>query len=724
MRPLRLCLENFMSHRSTEIDCTQFRSVLIVGRHRTDPRTSMGIGKSNIFKAIEYVLFGETQVKLDKIIRYGCDRCKVTFDFEINGQVYRIVRSRIRKGGKSELRMFQQINNDWLDITQKTSTETEQELAKLVKISHVAFRSSILFAQADLHGLASVTPKERKAMLKEPLQISIYNKLEKIAKEKTSVVLKSAERTKILIDNLGQPDKDLTDLSEQKLNIKNQLIELDKQQLILQDRLQEYKNTFIKLQKFNVVNIDDLYRQLNKLQQEKKKLHDKIKEVNSLLIDNESKIEHLNQEFNKNKQILLKLEENHQTLLAKKVKTLSEIKEDLSKMTNREIEGRAYISQLQLEKTKFSRVIPDGDICEHCYQVVTREHRQICEEKRQNSLNEVLSKLEKYTSVLNAVKSKRNNYEIELNELNLYHSSLKNVVDKISVKKNDIEQNDKLLKQLSENISLRKNELKIYLDEEILLSHQEISIKNQIEEIKQNPSLKRLEEVQKSIASLENENKILIQKNSALNITLGVIEEKINTRNKDNITLNKLQDELILIEKELSMRVKVQQAFSSSGIPTMIINTILDDLQLIANDLLMKIRPGVEIIFLVAKTKADGQQEDTLDIVYRINGMEYEYEQLSGGQKVIVALCFKLALSLIIQHRIGVDIKFLMLDEVDSQFDESALESFVNVIKKWQEDFTIFVITHNKYVKDKFNRAILIEGDEVNGAVGSLVDSW
>ncbi len=724
MRPLRLCLENFMSHRSTEIDCTQFRSVLIVGRHRTDPRTSMGIGKSNIFKAIEYVLFGETQIKLDKIIRYGCDRCKVTFDFEINEQVYRIVRSRIRKGGKSELRMFQQINNDWLDITQKTSTETEQELTKLVKISHVAFRSSILFAQADLHGLASVTPKERKTMLKEPLQISIYNKYEKIAKEKTSAVLKNAEKIKILIDNLGQPDKDLIDLSVQKQNIKDQLIELDKQQLTLQDRLQEYKSIFIGLQKFDVVNVDDLYQQLNKLQQEKKRLHDKIKEVNNLLNSSESKIEHLNQEIDKNKQTLLKLEENHQSLLTKKVRTLSEIKEDLSKMTNREIEGRAYISQLQLDKTKFSRVIPDGDVCEHCCQIVTHEHRQVCEEKRQNSLSEVLSKLEKYTSVLNAVKTKRNNYEIELNEFNSYHSSLKNIVDKILIKKNDIEQNGKLLKQLSENISLRRNELKIYLDEEVLLSPQEILLKNQIEEIKQNPSLKRLEEVQKSIVSLENENKILIQKNSAFNVTLGVIEERINTRNKDKITLHKLQDELILIEKELSMRVKVQQAFSSSGIPTMIINTILDDLQLITNDLLMKIRPGVEVIFLVAKTKADGQQEDTLDIIYRINGMEYEYEQLSGGQKVIVALCFKLALSLIIQHRIGVDIKFLMLDEVDSQFDESALESFVNVIKKWQEDFTIFVITHNKYVKDKFNRAILIEGDEINGAIGSLVDSW
>ena len=724
MRPLRLLLEDFMSHRSTEIDCTQFRSVLIVGRHRTDPRTSMGVGKSNIFKAIEYVLFGEAQIKLDKIIRYGCDKCKVTFDFEINGQNYRIIRSRSRKGGKSELRMFQQIDNSWSDISQKTSTETEQELAKLIKISYVAFRSSILFAQADLHGLASVTPKERKAMLKEPLQISIYNKYEKIAKEKTAIVLKNAEKIKVLIDNLGQPDQDLLDLNTRKKEIQIQLTDFSQQQLALQCKLQEHKDIFIDLQKFDVISVDSLYQQLNKLQQDKKNLHHKIKEISSSLNDNESKIEHLEQEIVKNKQILVKLEENHQVLSIKKVRERSEIKEDLSKMTNKEIDGKVYISQLQADKIKFSRVIPDGDECEHCHQPVNHEHRRVCEEKRQNSLNETLVKLEKYTAVLNTVKTKRYQYETELNDLDSRDIALNNIVSKIAAKKNDIEQNNKLLKQLLENVQLRRSELKGYIDNEILLAPQEAALKNQIEELKQNPLLKRMEEVQKILVSLEGETKALVQKISTSHIALGMTEEKIDVRNKDKLTLHKLQEDLVLIEKELSLRIKVQQAFSSSGIPTMIINTILDDLQLVANDLLMKIRPGVEIVFLVAKTKADGQQEDTLDIVYRINGMEYEYEQLSGGQKVIIALCFKLALSLIIQHRIGVDIKFLMLDEVDSQFDESALESFVNVIKKWQDDFTIFVITHNKSLKDKFNHAILVEGDEVNGAVGTLVDSW
>lgn len=724
MRPLRICLEDFMSHRLTDIDCTQFKSALVVGRFRNDPRKAMGVGKSNIFKAIEYVLFGETQVKLDKLIRHGCDKCKVTFEFEVNDQAYRVVRSRFRKNAKSDLRMYHKVGDEWVDVTQKTSTETEQELAKIVKISHVAFRNSILFAQADLHGLASVTPRERKAMLKEPLQISIYNKYEKIAKEKSSSVIKSVEKCKTLIEGIGNPTEDLIKLREQQKGMQEQLACYEQQQIDFRTKLEELKNTLASLQKSNVIDIEELQRLLSKTQQDKKALNDKIKAANTFLNQNDTKLETTTQELGKAKEALFKLEESHQFLINTVVRSRADIKEDISKMTNKEIDGKAYISRLQSDKVKFSKTIPDGDICEHCNQPVSKEHRQTCEEKRKKDLTETISALEKYTGVLEAVRTKRIKYENELLQFDTRESSITNTSNKISSKKKEIEQYDGLLKQLAETIELRKVELKGLIESQILLATQETSLIAQVEEYKKSSILSEIGKVKQEVLAFEAQAKSLSQKISGLHVSLGMVSEKISSKEKDEVKLVELQASLAEKERELSMRLKVQQAFSSSGIPTMIINTILDDLQIVANDLLSQVRPGIEIVFLVAKTKSDGQQEDTLDITYRINGVDHEYEQISGGQKVIIALCLKLALSLIIQHRIGVDIKFLMLDEVDSQFDESALEAFVEVIRKWQDKFTIFVITHNKDLKDKFRHAILVEGDDVNGAMGSLVTSW
>lgn len=724
MRPLRLFLEDFMSHRSTDVDCTQFRSVLVVGRFKNDPRKSMGVGKSNIFKALEYVLFGETQVKLDKIIRHGCDKCRVTFEFEVSGHSYRVVRSRFRKSSKSDLRMYQKVVDTWTDITQKTATETEQELAKIVKISHVAFRSSILFAQADLHGLASVTPRERKAMLKEPLQISVYNKYEKIAKEKVATALKSVEKTRTIIEGLGKPADDLTKLSLEKVEIQTQLNGCEAQQAQLQISLAGARVEYVELQKANIINVDELYQQLAKIQQDKKAIHEKIKTTSIFLNKDENQREIAAQNLAKTQDVLAKLEENKVVLTNRVIRPKAEIKEDISKMTTKEIDGKAYISKLQSDRTKLSRVIPDGDMCEHCNQPVSKEHRESCESKRKQDLSEVLSNLEKYTSVLETVKAKRVKYEAELSEVDVRDNSLTTLSNKISAKKNEIEQIKLLLKQFGETINLRRTELKAQVDNESVLIPQELAVSKKIEDYKNSSIPSSIDEIKRRVFCFEADVKAAAQKISGLHVTLGMIEERLSAREKDKDKLLKLQEELELKEKELSMRMKVQQAFGSSGIPTMIINTILDDLQIIANDLLTKIRPGIEIIFSVAKTKSDGQQEDTLDITYRINGIEHEYEQMSGGQKVIISLCLKLALSLIIQHRIGVDIKFLMLDEVDSQFDESALEAFVEVIRKWQDRFTIFVITHNKDLKDKFAHAILVEGDDVNGAVGTLVNSW
>ena len=70
MIPRRICLEDFMSHGRTEIDCTAFDSILIVGQNKNNLRESNGVGKTTIFYAIDYVLFGVVPSDtIDEIIR-------------------------------------------------------------------------------------------------------------------------------------------------------------------------------------------------------------------------------------------------------------------------------------------------------------------------------------------------------------------------------------------------------------------------------------------------------------------------------------------------------------------------------------------------------------------------------------------------------------------------------------------------------------------------------
>ena len=172
------------------------------------------------------------------------------------------------------------------------------------------------------------------------------------------------------------------------------------------------------------------------------------------------------------------------------------------------------------------------------------------------------------------------------------------------------------------------------------------------------------------------------------------------------------------------MYPSVIQAFSSTGIPNLIIQNVLDDLQIEANTLLSQLKPGLQLSFFVEKTKGDGTETDTLDINYHINGKERYYEQLSGAMKLAVTFSLKLGLSFLLQKMIGTDIKLLLLDEIDQSLDKASVDAFADIVKFFQKDFTILIITHNDRLKDKFSHAVLVEQDINMVSKAGVVSAW
>ncbi len=143
-----------------------------------------------------------------------------------------------------------------------------------------------------------------------------------------------------------------------------------------------------------------------------------------------------------------------------------------------------------------------------------------------------------------------------------------------------------------------------------------------------------------------------------------------------------------------------------------------------SNKLLAQLKPGIQLSFSVEKTKGDGTEADTLDINYSVNGKKRYYEQLSGAMKLAVTFSLKLGLSFLLQKMAGVDIKFLLLDEIDQSLDKASVDSFADIVKFFQKDFTMLVITHNDRLKDKFSHAILVEQDINMISRARVVSTW
>ena len=234
-----------MCYDNAYIDFTEFSAALIVGKKDHNDDISNGVGKTTIFKGIEYSLFNHADINLEDMIRDDEDLCSITIDFIVSDQEYRVTRTRTRKGTSDltlykrtdnigeesdvlhfiKLEKYSPVSNEkyWLDISGRRAADTEKELGKLIKINIKSFRIFVHFMQTDFSGLTTATPEKRKAILRDAMNLIIYPKLEKLAKDKLNALSKESDKFKIMIDTLGDPDKDIFDINV-KLNLTDQNI--------------------------------------------------------------------------------------------------------------------------------------------------------------------------------------------------------------------------------------------------------------------------------------------------------------------------------------------------------------------------------------------------------------------------------------------------------------------------------------------------------------------
>jgi len=720
MEPLRLYIENFTCHSNSYIDFTQFNSALIIGKVDNNDLYSNGVGKTSIFKAIEYVLFNQADMNLEKIIRDDTSLCRIVFDFSINKQEYRVARTRTKKS--TDLSLFQKKNDNlfhiekdgiyepifneefWKDISGRRAIDTEKELNKLIKINYKSFRTIVHFLQNDFTGLSTATPEKRKGILKDLLSLLVYSKLEKIAKDKSTSLSKDAYKHKTLIDNIEYTNQDLIEFNKQLLIIENSILEKNNQLLIVNNE----KNIFISklnnlINNYSILenNFSSLIKRNKILQNEKSKIDSSIKEF-KIKKSNSIKIsKSLIDEISSLKEIQLKLEEIDFSQIDIVITKMFSIKE---KITYNNVIMQNNI--LKYDELKIP--IPNDDICKHCRQKLTDEHKKNCIAQIEKDMLDCISNIEKSKKNILSLNNEVLQYQQLINNLNCSKQKLSNIIIQLTIKNKEL-QDKKSIHDEYVNI------LNSFLEE---LSNKELELENNNKELEKS-SIEEANNIKKQI-DLENNNieeinnKIFrFNKEIAhLNNSLAVIKYNIEQKNKDIERKDSLQKNLSILENKLSIYQLVIQAFSSYGIPNLIIQNVLNDLQIEANNILLQLKPELQLSFVIEKTKTDGTQDDTLDINYFVNGKNKDYEQLSGAMKLEVAFSLKLGLSFLLQKMIGIDIKFLLLDEIDQSLDKASIDAFADIIKIFQNQFKILVITHNDRLKDKFNTIIQVQQDK------------
>lgn len=161
-------------------------------------------------------------------------------------------------------------------------------------------------------------------------------------------------------------------------------------------------------------------------------------------------------------------------------------------------------------------------------------------------------------------------------------------------------------------------------------------------------------------------------------------------------------------------------AFSKKGVPALIIEAAIPEIEDEANELLTRITAGrMHVRFDTQRETVKGETVETLDIRIADELGTRPYENFSGGEQFRVNFAIRIALSKLLARRAGAQLQTLVIDEGFGQLDASGRERLVEAINAIQHDFSrILVVTHVEELRDAFPARIEVtktpQGSQVN----------
>ena len=188
MKPITLKVDNFMCFTSMNLTFKEDKVLCFTGEN--------GSGKSAVFEAISWALWRETRLNETDLIKIEAPSMDVTLTIILNNETYKIKRSLERETAIHQLSLYllDKDTHQWIEISSKQASKTEEKLKSIIKFDYHAFINSSFFKQGEIESFITLTPTERKSFIAKILDLSDYDKLYHLAVSKIdSLELKAAD---------------------------------------------------------------------------------------------------------------------------------------------------------------------------------------------------------------------------------------------------------------------------------------------------------------------------------------------------------------------------------------------------------------------------------------------------------------------------------------------------------------------------------------------------
>ncbi|EGC34773.1 hypothetical protein DICPUDRAFT_15107, partial [Dictyostelium purpureum] len=604
-------------------------------------RGQMGTGKSTIFEALVWCLYGNTSpkkqstssssIKGDEVINDSSNSTSVTVEVLVDSKLYQIKRTKKRGSGAK-------ISINGLEDQQiKQGVMDQQNLINnIIGLDYESFRMSIYLGQGSISNFVTDSDKRKKELLSRIFSLGLCIPANKIAKElrkkkeieinelqKSLYSFESSLKTWRSIDYLKQSNE----WEESKISNINNLINEIK---IEKEKLEKLSNNQIS------------YNSNNNEQPIKMDLLKNSKEIKEFLNSLEFKKEQFFKEFNESSN-----------------KTNKKLNENKFKLSQLEVNIKQNNAEL-----KYWLDYIDKQKCNQCGQNIPDD---LLESNRKDADTKIL----KFKESIEKQQHQIFDIEHENDEL----------VDKLKEIEKEFEINKKL------------NQLEIQTNQ---ITLQEIT--KQLEELSKNEI--NINFLKQSISDKESRLSQLENNKDPFKEKVDEKELNINSLTTEVQSLNDKLKEAEIKFKELEFW---EDGFNSNGLPMLALQSVVKEVESYANEYLSKLSKGQ--LFTSLSIQDDELSIDIFELDPETKlAKPRSFNQLSGGQRRCLELSYSpFALSEVIYNHSGSRVTFMAIDELTNHLDSSVKPIICDLMRNLQEKDSIFVIDHDVSVQSEFD---------------------
>jgi exonuclease SbcC len=743
MIPKHLNIAGFLSYnKEATIDFRDLDLACIIGAN--------GAGKSSILDAITWALFGKARKNDDSIINLQSKQARVIFVFEYEGYIYKVIRTKHRDHPESVEVFMETPDNpkeSQISLSERTLRATNEKIERIFGIDYNTFINVSFFLQGKADQFTKQTPGNRKAILSQILGLDMWEEYRSTTAEARRKLEREMERVEGQVTEISEGMEDEDELKAEIGRLKNMQHAFKDVALKYQTELEEAKTAHSSLfaQRRFLKDKKKVIDKMNSaLSSTQKRLTTKLddKEKGQEIIDRKDVIESQHQGWLDATKKVQELEPVYKEFIGIEDSKMLEIEDTAAAMIEIEQEIAAYNKVLEETDDKIlndSKIILldqqirihqellDDEICPTCgADVNAAEFEEDIEKlitERDSYAKELMEGLIKETT--------KRIVKLE-EEKKMYIAATKKRAAKFTARLKELafdeDEYDELKKQstfmelIQEQYTLLVTmEAKMAsVDDEIVeLEKQITDLEDQVMEDTKwfESEVDKCDNIEDDLPELEGMEDDLAEAKAEENKysqELGGAKEKLKALQASRERLSELRASRADMATTIALHKRLEGAFGKNGIPALLIEQALPQIEDKANELLHKLSGGtMSVHFLTQREYKDETRTDkkeTLDIQIQDGSGIRDYEMYSGGESFRINFAIRLALSYVLSQRAGAKIQLLVIDEGFGSQDVVGKDRLVEAITAIKEDFeTILVITHVDELKEIFPNQLFVE---------------